>query len=57
MLTGGPPLKSFEQQQVIFKIGSDPTQPKLPEEISQAALEFLKATLARLVRLSIQYTG
>ncbi|KAJ7384475.1 Mitogen-activated protein kinase kinase kinase 2 [Desmophyllum pertusum] len=49
MLTGSPPLGDLEPEAAIFKIGSRPTEPKLPESVSQDAKEFIQAALTWLV--------
>ncbi|XP_022804375.1 mitogen-activated protein kinase kinase kinase 3-like isoform X2 [Stylophora pistillata] len=45
MLTGRPPLGHLEEPAAIFKIGSEPTTPTLPEDVSQDGRDFIKATL------------
>ncbi|KAJ7384472.1 Mitogen-activated protein kinase kinase kinase 2 [Desmophyllum pertusum] len=46
MLTGSSPLGHLEPAAAIFQIGSKPTEPKLPESVSQDAKEFIQAALA-----------
>ena len=45
MLTGKPPLGHLEPAAAMFKIGTKPTEPTLPETASQDAKEFIKAAL------------
>jgi len=45
MLTGKPPLGHLEPAAAMFRIGSEPTEPTLPESASEDALEFIKAAL------------
>ncbi|XP_078356528.1 mitogen-activated protein kinase kinase kinase 3-like [Oculina patagonica] len=45
MLTGNPPLGDLEPAAAIFRIGSKPTVPNLPENVSQAARDFIQAAL------------
>ncbi|KAJ7384468.1 Mitogen-activated protein kinase kinase kinase 2 [Desmophyllum pertusum] len=47
MLTGSPPWGDLEEVAAIFKIGSEPTEPELPEGVSQDAKEFIQAALTR----------
>ncbi|XP_078374953.1 mitogen-activated protein kinase kinase kinase 3-like isoform X2 [Oculina patagonica] len=47
MLTGKPPV-SGESQKVILLVGWLGTEPKMPEGISQDALDILQASMARL---------
>ena len=49
MLTGKPPLGHLEPTAAVFRIGSGPTEPKLPENVSLDAKEFVKAALTWLV--------
>lgn len=49
MLTGNPPLGDLEPAAAIFRIGSKPTVPNLPENVSQAARDFIQAALTWLV--------
>ena len=49
MLTGKPPLGHLEPAAAIFRIGSRPIKPKLPENVSFSAKEFVKAALTWLV--------
>jgi len=45
MLTGKPPLGHLEPAAAMFKIGSRPFYPTLPENESLHAKEFVKAAL------------
>lgn len=45
MLTGNPPLGHLEPAAAIFSIGSKPTEPTLPESVSQDAKNLIKAAL------------
>ena len=49
MLTGSPPLGDLEPLAAIFRIGSEPTVPKLPKETSKATKELIKAALTWFV--------
>ncbi|KAJ7384469.1 Mitogen-activated protein kinase kinase kinase 2 [Desmophyllum pertusum] len=49
MLTGRPPMGHLEPAAAIYKIGSEPTEPALPESVSQDAKDFIQAALAWLV--------
>jgi len=49
MLTGKPPLGHLEPAAAIFRIGSRPIKPALPENVSLSAKEFVKAALTWLV--------
>ena len=49
MLTGKPPLGHLEPAAAMFRIGTKPTEPTLPETASQDAKEFIKAALTWLV--------
>ena len=49
MLTGKPPLGHLEPAAAMFRIGTKPTKPTLPETASQDAREFIKAALTWLV--------
>jgi len=49
MLTGKPPLGHLEPAAAIFRIGSRPIEPTLPENVSFSAKEFVKAALTWLV--------
>ena len=51
MFTGKPPLGHLEPAAAMFRIGSEPTEPTLPESASEDALEFIKAALTWLVLL------
>ena len=53
MLTGKPPLGHLEPAAAIYRIGSKPTEPTLPETASQDAKEFIKAALTWLVLLFV----
>lgn len=48
MLTGRPPLYHLEPMAAIFQIGSNPTEPKLPDTVSQDAKQFVQASLTWL---------
>lgn len=48
MFTGKPPLGDLEPAAAIFRIGSKPTVPTLPEGVSQAAKDFIQAALTWL---------
>ncbi|XP_020606595.1 mitogen-activated protein kinase kinase kinase 9-like [Orbicella faveolata] len=45
MLTGKPPLGHLESAAAMFRIGSKPIEPTLPENVSLDANEFVKAAL------------
>ena len=45
MLTGKPPLGELEPAAAIFRIGSEPTEPNLPEDISKATKDLITAAL------------
>ncbi|XP_020606588.1 mitogen-activated protein kinase kinase kinase 2-like isoform X3 [Orbicella faveolata] len=45
MLTGKPPLGHLESAAAMFRIGSKPIEPTLPENVSLDAKEFVKAAL------------
>lgn len=45
MLTGRPPLGHLEPAAAIFRIGSRPMEPTLPERVSQDAKDFIKVAL------------
>ena len=49
MLTGKPPLGHLEPAAAMFRIGTEPTEPTLPETASQDAKEFISAALTWLV--------
>ena len=49
MLTGKPPLGHLESAAAIFRIGSRPIEPTLPENVSLNAQKFVKAALTWLV--------
>jgi len=49
MLTGKPPLGHLESAAAMFRIGSKPIEPTLPENVSLDANEFVKAALTWLV--------
>ena len=49
MLTGKPPLSDLEPAAAMFRIGSRPIEPTLPENVSLDAKEFVKAALTWLV--------
>ena len=51
MLTGKPPLGHLEPAAAMFRIGTEPTEPSLPETASQDAKEFIKAALTWFVLL------
>ena len=53
MLTGKPPLGHLEPAAAMFRIGTEPTEPSLPETASQDAKEFIKAALTWLVLLLV----
>ncbi|XP_059583487.1 uncharacterized protein LOC132250420 [Alligator mississippiensis] len=42
MLTEKPPWAEFEAMAAIFKIGTEPTNPQLPHDVSHHAQDFLK---------------
>ncbi|XP_028659920.1 mitogen-activated protein kinase kinase kinase 22 [Erpetoichthys calabaricus] len=42
MLTEKPPWSEYEAMAAIFKIGTQPTKPKLPDGVSSACRDFLK---------------
>ena len=56
MLTGKPPLGHLEPAAAMFRIGTKPTEPSLPETTSQDAKEFIKAALTWLVLLLVGMT-
>lgn len=45
MLTGSPPLGHLEPTAAVFRIGSKPTEPKLPEIVSDFGRDFIKTAL------------
>lgn len=45
MLTGSPPLGHLEPPAAMFSIGLEPTEPTLPEDVSQDGRDFIAATL------------
>ena len=49
MLTGKPPLGHLQPAAVMFRIGSRPTEPTLPENVSKDEKKFIKAALTWLV--------
>ena len=49
MLTGTPPLGHLEPAAAMFRIGSRPIEPKLPDNVSQNAKSFIMAALTWLV--------
>lgn len=49
MLTGNPPLSDLEPTAAMFRIGSMPTEPNLPKEISKATKDLITATLTWFV--------
>lgn len=49
MLTGKPPLGDLEPAAAMFRIGSKPTKPTLPNGVSEAAKDFIQASLTWLV--------
>ena len=53
MLTGKPPLGHLEPAAAMFRIGTKPIEPTLPETASQDAVEFIKAALTWLVLLLV----
>ena len=53
MLTGKPPLGHLEPAAAMFRIGTKPIEPTLPETASQDAVEFIKAALTWLVPLLV----
>ena len=48
MLTGDPPLKDFEPQAAMFRIGSKPLEVRLPESTEEAR-DFVRTALTWLV--------
>ena len=54
MFTGKPPLGHLTPAAAMYKIGSHPFEPKLPETASQDAKEFIKAALTWLVLLLVR---
>ena len=51
MLTGRPPLGDLEPAAAMFRIGSKPTEPNLPNDVSKAAKDFVTACLTWFVWL------
>ena len=51
MLTGRPPLGDLEPAAAMFRIGSKPTEPNLPNDASKAAKDFITACLTWFVWL------
>jgi len=49
MLTGKPPLGHLEPAAAIFSIGSTPTEPELPRNVTLDAHKFVLAALTWLV--------
>ena len=49
MLTGKPPLGSLEPAAAMFRIGSGPTEPNLPEDISKSTKDLIVAALTWFV--------
>ena len=49
MLTGKPPLSDLEPAAVISHIGSRPTEPNLPENISKTTKDLITAALTWFV--------
>ena len=49
MLTGKPPLGDLEPAAAMFRIGSKPTEPNLPEDISKATKGLITAALTWFV--------
>ena len=51
MLTGKPPLGDLEPTAATFRIGTKPTEPNLPEDISKATKDLITAALTWFVWL------
>ena len=51
MLTGKPPLGDLEPAAAMFHIGSKPTKPNLPKNISKATKDLITAALTWFVWL------
>ena len=49
MLTGKPPLGDLEPAAAVFRIGSGPTEPNLPEHTSKAMKDLITAALTWFV--------
>ena len=49
MLTGKAPHGDLEPYQAIFRIGKEPTVPRLPEDISKAMKDLITAALTWFV--------
>ena len=47
MLTTKPPWSEFEPMAALFKIATQPTEPSLPHDLSEDAMEFIQATLTK----------
>ena len=51
MVTGRPPLGDLEPAAAMFRIGSRPTVPKLPEDTSKSMKDLITAALTWFVWL------
>lgn len=47
MLTTKPPWAEFEPMAALFKIATQPTEPSLPHDLSEDAMEFIQSTLTK----------